>query len=77
MCCNFAYYWKLSYYEFVFGLTGCFVVQEEEFFLPEAKSFLLPSHQAPYEQIQGRDVATAHVPLIFSITVSIYFLTKL
>lgn len=71
MCCNFAYYWKLSYCEFVFGFIGCFVVQEEEFFLPVAKSFLLPSHQAPCEQIQDRDVATVHVPLIFSIAVSV------
>lgn len=75
MCCNSGYYWKLSYYGFVFGLTVCFVVQKKEIFSPVAKSFLLPSHQAPCEQILDRDVATVHALVILSITQK--FLTEL
>ena len=75
MCCNFAYYWKLCYCEFVFVLTVCFVVQKKDIFSPVAKSFLLPSHQTPCEQIQDRDVATLHAPVILSITGK--FLTEL
>jgi len=75
MCCNFAYYWKLSYCDFVFGLTVCFVVQRKEIFSPVAKYFLLPSRQAPCEQILDREVAILHAPIIRSITGK--FLTEL
>lgn len=73
MCCNFAYYWKLSFCDFVFGLTVCFVAQKGGIFLPVAEPFL-PS-QSPCEQMLDRDVATVQAPVILPITGK--FLTEL